>query len=90
VSLSIKIHTYTMRDEPWFPRTIYIPTVKEKSFRYWAEKNHSQTVERLNERGGLAPSEIYAIWHERRYAKLTAMGNIEALKLCVELSARAN
>jgi hypothetical protein len=85
-SMQVNIHHYSMRDEKWFPRVIKIPADKEQSFREWAQRNHGQTVERLNERGGLAPSEIWAIYHERSYQRLTAMGHIGALKLCVALA----
>jgi hypothetical protein len=33
----------------------------------WAQRNHSQTLQRLNERGGLAPSEAVAVLEHRRW-----------------------
>ncbi len=33
----------------------------------WAQKNHSQSLERLNDRGGLAVSEVIAIIEKRKW-----------------------
>jgi len=35
-----------------------------------AERNHSQTLERLAERGGLSLRELYAVCHDRHYFDL--------------------
>lgn len=40
-----------------------IPWIFIEQFRDQAFKNHGQTLERLAERGGLAPEEIYRIAH---------------------------
>lgn len=37
----------------------FIPWEVAETFREQAYKNHSQTLERLNERGGLSPLEMY-------------------------------
>lgn len=85
--MRVKIHPYSMRDEKWFPRAITIPPGMEQSFREQAQINHSQTVERLNERGGLSPLEIYWVYHgERGSMRNTAQEHMAALQLCVDLS----
>lgn len=50
-----------------------------------AEKNHSQTVERLAQRGGLSWCELYAVLHNKRWEK---MDQNEALIACRALEAR--
>lgn len=36
-------------------------------FEGWAQANHSQSLERLNERGGLDPTELHAICHQQSW-----------------------
>lgn len=43
----------------------YIPWKMIEPHREQAMKNHDQTLERLNERGGLSPMELYAVIHDR-------------------------
>lgn len=38
----------------------FIPWEVAETFRDQAHRNHSQTLERLNERGGLSPLEMYS------------------------------
>lgn len=86
--MRVNIHPYSMRNERWFPRAITIPPEDEKSFREQAQSNHSQTVERLNERGGLSPLKIYWAYRgERGSMRNTARDHMAALQLCVDLSA---
>lgn len=44
-----------------WPRSV--PWSFAETFREQAEYNHSQTLERLNERGGLAPDEMWLAAH---------------------------
>lgn len=81
------IHPGSMREEKWFPRSIRIPSEKHSSFNEWAQRNHSQTVEQLNRRGGLDPSEIWAIYQEKRWERLSRQDLMRALQLCVDLAA---
>lgn len=43
----------------WCPR--YIPWSFVAPYEAQALKNHSQSLERLHERGGLSPEELYAV-----------------------------
>ena len=86
--MRVKIHRYSMSGESWFPREIEVPEERAAAFREQAQRNHSQTIERLNERGGLSPEEIYWVWHGMKYRTLmTPDDHIEALRLCVEMAA---
>lgn len=87
MSTTVSIHTYSMRDEKWFPRSVVIPDSKEADFREWAQRNHSQTVERLNQRGGMSPIEIWMAWHHVGSIQgITREQRIDALRLCVDLA----
>lgn len=44
-----------------------------------ALRNHDQTLERLNERGGLSPLEIFAVVHDRHYRDVLRAGMTESL-----------
>lgn len=48
-----------------------------------AKRNHSQTLQRLNERGGCAPNEIYAIMHDRDWSSQIPVDPIEWLKSAI-------
>jgi hypothetical protein len=48
---------YRTRKERELPR--FVPWEFVERFRAQAEKNHDQTLERLAERGGLDPTEMY-------------------------------
>ena len=50
------------RTYPDCPRTV--PWSFVEPHREQAERNHDQTLERLNERGGLDPVELWAIVHK--------------------------
>ena len=50
------------------PRSV--PWSLVEPHRAQAEANHSQTLERLAERGGLSPSELHAIMHRRRWVPM--------------------
>ena len=82
--LTVSIHISSMRDEKWFPRTVAIPVEKEADFREWAQRNHSQTVDVLNARGGMSPLEIWMAWNHRRSLNgITQMDQVDAFRLCV-------
>lgn len=79
------IDPYRMKGEPWFPREI--PWAAAETFRTQAEKNHGQTLERLADRGGLSPEEIYfAVKGLGTAGRLTRLGHIEALRIVVGLA----
>jgi hypothetical protein len=46
-----------------FPKSVPMPLLNEK----WAQKNHGQTLKRLNERGGVCMCEALAIIGKRRW-----------------------
>jgi hypothetical protein len=85
MSLIVNIHVHSMRDLKWFPRQVTIPLEKEQDFREWSSRNHSQTVERLNERGGMDPIEIWMAWnHIHSIVGITRTQRVDAMMLCVE------
>jgi hypothetical protein len=43
-----------------------LPWALVEPLRAQAERNHGQTLERLNERGGLAPQELWCAAHGKR------------------------
>lgn len=53
-------------DAGHFPSAVLIPLDRERQ----ALRNHGQTLARLKERGGLAPSEAVAIMLRKEYKKL--------------------
>ena len=62
-----------------FPR--YVPWMLLAPHEEWARNNHSQTLERLAERGGLGPDEMMAILEHRRWRSmpmLDALAQVEA------------
>lgn len=46
----------------------------------WAKRNHSQSLNRLNERGGLSPCEALANIEKRPYKSMPVQEAINALK----------
>lgn len=46
-----------------------------------AKENHSQTLERLNERGGLSPKELYAVVNDK---SLSQWDNLPSEKECID------
>ena len=54
-----------------------IPWEKAEEFREQAEKNHNQTLERLAERGGLSPVEIWCAGHGKPLSNLTRWPEID-------------
>ena len=88
MSLIVNIHVHSMRDERWFPRSVAIPADKEEDFREWAQRNHSQTVEQLNGRGGMSPIEIWMAWNRvHSIFGITREQRVEAMGLCVKHAA---
>jgi len=49
----------------------YIPWAMIAKHEAQAKKNHDQTLERLNARGGLSPTELYAVLNDIDYAQVT-------------------
>ena len=54
----------------------------------WAQNNHGQTLQRLNERGGLSLCEAAAIAQRREWQKQDAETSIEQLKKVAERKGR--
>lgn len=48
-----------------------IPWAMIASHEAQAIKTHDQTLERLDERGGLSPTELYAVLNDISYSKVT-------------------
>lgn len=59
-----------------FPNTIAIPTDRDDQ----AVINHSQSLQRLKQRGGLAPSEAVAIMRRQRWQKLDRDSLLQAFR----------
>jgi hypothetical protein len=55
-----EVHTRWPRSVPW----AFVETFREQ-----AEDNHDQTLERLAERGGLAPNEMWLAAHGQQLSK---------------------
>jgi hypothetical protein len=55
------LHGSNLRHENNVPRVIPWETVEQ--WRATAERNHAQTLERLDERGGLSPAELWCAAH---------------------------
>lgn len=47
----------------------FIPWEVAETFREQAFRNHSQTLERLNERGGLSPLEMYSALTQTKFPR---------------------
>jgi hypothetical protein len=58
------------RDVPW---SLMAPHERQ------ANRNHDQTLERLNERGGLAPCEMVAVIEDRPWRKMDDIAAVETL-----------
>lgn len=56
----------------------YIPWGVVAPHEEQALKNHDQTLERLNERGGLAPEELFAVLQDKHWRETEGMCDREA------------
>lgn len=52
----------------------------------WAQKNHSQSLTRLAERGGLSPAEALAVFERRRYKGMTEREALITLLIAIGLN----
>lgn len=59
------------------PRSV--PWAFVEQFREQAEHNHSQTLERLAQRGGLCPEEMWIAAHGRRYGDIAYVVEADAI-----------
>lgn len=65
------LYTYEEKQRfPSWPRTVPWAAVEEHAEQ--ANRNHGQTVQRLAERGGLAPSELLAVLEDRRWSHVAS------------------
>lgn len=58
------------------PRYIRMDALNQE----WAQKNHDQTLKRLNERGGLSACEAAAIMQRRQWYRMAVEDAIAAIK----------
>lgn len=58
-----------------------VPKIMVIAHEFQCMENHIQTVNRLNERGGLGPSELAAVLQDRRWWSLTIE---DAVKIVLE------
>jgi len=81
------LYGYTLKGLDWMPKSI--PWSEAEKFREQAHTNHGQTLERLAERGGLAPEEILDAYNGMRlnFGKQSAEYHLEAFALVVKLAA---
>lgn len=64
--MRMQIHSFDRRECPDLPEFVeWHPTERDRA---QAQRNHSQTLERLNERGGLAWDELRAVLLGQRYS----------------------
>lgn len=54
------------QSKAWIPLAVVLPHENQ------ARANHSQTIQRLAERGGLAPCELAAVLNDRTWRKMDA------------------
>ena len=71
------------RRYPDFPKTI--PFESLESFRKNIEQRHGQTLERLNERGGLSPGEIYMGVHNIDLSKMPKFVELRGIAAILDL-----
>ncbi len=69
----VMIHDYDKNDDIFEGCPLRIPWKIVAPFEPQAIANHSQTLERLAERGGLCPEELYAVMHGLGYKELRAL-----------------
>jgi hypothetical protein len=85
--LIVRIHPADKRRLEWLPDAINIPPQMESNFQTGAMKNHGQTVERLNERGGMSSIEIYMAWKRLPWRQaITRKMYLRALMLVCQLA----
>ena len=68
---------YYRKAHPTCPRSV--PWAMLAPHEAWAEKNHGQTLARINQRGGLSPLEMVAVLENRRFRDIRHMTGTEAL-----------
>ena len=59
----------------------WVPWWLIESHEAQAQKNHSQTLRRLAERGGLCPSELVAVLEDRDWSEMSAIGAVLKIKV---------
>jgi hypothetical protein len=74
--MKILMDYYERKKYPDCPLTIPDSLLNEEQ----AQRNHGQTLKRLNERGGLGPCEAIAIIEKRRWHKMDQREAIDMLK----------
>lgn len=79
------IHSQDRRLIEGCPKSI--PWSAIEPHREQAMKNHSQTLERLAERGGLGLDELYAVMHSLTYRAVRDASGVEALAFAQSLNA---
>lgn len=72
----MKVHSQSRKEFPFLPHGIVGDLFV--SHNKQAFTNHSQTLERLNERGGLSPREMLAILCDCHYSELQMSGRAAA------------
>jgi hypothetical protein len=60
-------HRHYVERFPW----THVEVLVDEKLQQRARANHGQTVQRLAQRGGLAPSEIMALLEDRPYHQMT-------------------
>ena len=73
--MPIMIDWLVRRKHPDWPKSIPMSLLNEE----WSDRNHSQTLNRLAERGGLAPCEALAIMDKRRWQQMDESAAIDEL-----------
>jgi hypothetical protein len=89
VNARFPIHSHSMRGEDWFPRSVPWESIAFIAER--ADRNHSQTLDRLAERGGLSPEELWLAYNDKdlgHLRRMTLRDHLAALELVVRLNER--
>ena len=75
-TMSILLSTQQSRHLKGFPTSVNIPMSCEAR----AQKNHCQSLERLNERGGLSPCEIIALMRDQEWRELSVFEIVDGFR----------
>ncbi len=75
-TMTIQLSLQAARHLTGFPTSVKMPMTREKR----ALKNHGQTLERLNERGGVSPCEAIALMRDTEWEIQTSIEIVDAFR----------
>ncbi len=84
--LTMPIQRSREEKEMGCPASIPFANIDTSEMRKQALENHDQTLERLAERGGMAPLEMYAIAHGLRWREVERIPNTTAVQWLIQVA----